>query len=30
MMRDAARRYWPLTRADLARLDSAGRVAPNQ
>lgn len=29
MMRDAARRFWPLTRADLARLDSAARVAPN-
>jgi hypothetical protein len=29
MTRDAARRFWPLTRADLARLDSAARVAPN-
>jgi hypothetical protein len=29
MMREAARRFWPLTRADLARLDSAARVAPN-
>lgn len=29
MMRDAARRFWPLTRADVARLDSAARVAPN-
>ena len=29
LMRDAARRFWPLTRADLARLDSAARVAPN-
>ncbi len=28
LMRDAARRFWPLTRADLARLDSAARVAP--
>jgi hypothetical protein len=29
MMRDAARRFWPLTRTDLARLDSAARVSPN-
>ena len=29
MMRDAARRFWPLTRADLASLDSAARVTPN-
>lgn len=29
MTRDAARRFWPLTRADLARLDSAARAAPN-
>lgn len=27
LMRDAARRFWPLTRADLARLDSAARSA---
>ena len=27
LMRDAARRFWPLARADLARLDSAARVA---
>jgi len=29
MMREAARRFWPLTRADVARLDSAARVAAN-
>ena len=27
LMRDAARRFWPLTRADVARLDSAARSA---
>lgn len=29
LMRNAAQRYWPLTRADLARLDSAARGAPD-
>ena len=27
MMREPARRFWPLTRADVARLDSAARAA---
>ena len=29
LMRNAAERYWPLTRADLARLDSAARSTPD-
>ena len=29
LMRNAAQRYWPLTRADLARLDSAARSTPD-
>lgn len=29
LLRNAAQRFWPLTRADLARLDSAARGAPN-
>lgn len=29
LARDAARRFWPLTRADLARLDSAARPLSN-
>lgn len=29
LLRNAAQRYWPLSRADLARLDSAARSAPD-
>ena len=29
LMRNAAQKFWPLTRADLARLDSAARSTPD-